>query len=87
ICDGTDATFYDAGTKLAFSSCRDGHITIAKVDGDKMTVVQTLATAAGSRTMTLDPATHKLYVAAAKPNGAGRGNDPESFHVLVYRMQ
>ena len=31
------------------------------------------------------PATHKLYVAAAKPNAAGgRGNDPDSFHVLVY---
>ena len=27
ICAGTDATWYDAGTKLAFSSCRDGKIT------------------------------------------------------------
>ncbi|MEO8482470.1 MAG: YncE family protein [Acidobacteriota bacterium] len=87
ICNGTDATFYDAGTKLAFSSCRDGKITIAKVDGDKMTVVQTLETSAGSRTMTLDPSTHTLYVAAAKPASSGRGNDPESFHVLVYRMR
>jgi YVTN family beta-propeller protein len=88
ICSGTDATWYDAGTKLAFSSCRDGHITVARVDGDKMTVVQTIDTAPGSKTMGIDTSTHKLYVAAARPRAAGeRGYDPESFHVLVYGMQ
>ncbi|MEO8078524.1 MAG: YncE family protein, partial [Acidobacteriota bacterium] len=88
ICAGTDATWYDAGNKRAFSSCRDGKITVAKVDGDKMTVVQTIDTAPGSRTMALDPVTHKLYVAAAKPNASGgRGNDPNSFHVLVYGLK
>jgi len=88
ICTGTDATWYDAGTKLAFSSCRDGKITIAKVAGDTMTVVQTLDTSAGSRTMSLDAGTHKIYVTAAKPNASGgRGYDPESFHVLVYGMK
>ena len=70
---------------MTFSSCRDGHITIASVDGNKNYAVQTLETFPGSRTMTIDPATHKLYVAAANPNASGgRGNDPESFHVLVY---
>jgi len=87
ICSGTDATFYDAANKLVFSSCRDGHVTIAKVDGDKMTVVQTLDTAPGSRTMALDASTHKIYLAAAKPASSGRGNDPESFHVLVYSLR
>ncbi len=88
ICNGTDATWYDAGTKLAFSSCRDGKITVAKVAGDTMTVVQTIETSPGSKTMALDAATHKLYVAAAKPNtSGGRGNDPDSFHVLVYGMK
>ena len=88
ICSGTDATWYDAGTKLAFSSCRDGHITVARVDADKMTVVQTIDTAPGSKTMGIDTSTHKLYVAAARPNTTGgRGNDPESFHVLVYGLQ
>jgi len=86
ICAGTDSTWYDATTKLAFSSCRDGKITVAHVDApDKMTVVQTIETSAGSKTMALDSATHKLYVAAAKPLAGGqRGNDPNSFHVLVY---
>ncbi len=88
ICAGTDATWDDAGTKLAFSSCRDGKITIAKVAGDTMTVVQTLDTSAGSRTMSLDAGTHRIYVTAAKPNASGgRGYDPESFHMLVYGMK
>lgn len=86
ICSGTDATWYDAGTKLAFSSCRDGHITVAKVDGSTMTVVQTIETSPGSKTMGIDTATHKLYVAAAKPNASG-GRDPQSFHILVYGLR
>ena len=60
---------------------------MARVDGDKMTVVQTIDTAPGSPTMSLDATTHKLYVTAAKPNPTGRGNDPNSFHVLVYAMK
>ena len=88
ICNGTDATWYDAGTKLAFSSCREGKITVAKVNGDQMTVVETIDTSAGSKTMALDMTTHRLYVAAAKPNSSGgRGYDPGSFHVLIYGMK
>jgi hypothetical protein len=53
-----------------------------------MTVVQTLETSPGSRTMGIDMSTHKLYVSAAKPNpGGGRGYDPDSFHVLVYGLK
>jgi DNA-binding beta-propeller fold protein YncE len=99
ICGGTDATFYDPGTKLVFVSCRDGHVTIAHMDSPtKLTVVQTLETAPLSRTMALDPATHKIYLSAVKlppadPNAApaaagqaGRGPTPvpDSFHVLVF---
>lgn len=88
LCGGTDATWYDPVTTLALSSCRDGHIVVARVSGDEMTLVQTIETALGSRTMAIDLATHKLYVAAAKPNTTGgRGNDPESFHVLVYALK
>jgi len=102
ICAGTDATAYDPGTKLVFVSCSDGHVTIAHLDSpDKLTVVQTLETLPRSRTMTVDTATHKIYLAAVKlqppdpnapapqPGQRGRGPAavPESFHVLVYGMQ
>lgn len=92
ICRGTDATFFDPGTKMSFSSCSDGHIAAVKVDGDKLTAAQTIDTTRGARTMSLDPATHKLYTAAQKfqpvdPNAptptpppagapAGRGRGP-----------
>ncbi len=91
ICSGTDATSFDAGTSTAFVSCRDGHIMIIAVNDDRLLVTQTLDTAVGSRTMTLDPLTHRIYTAAvdylpadptkpeARPQAA-----PESMRVLVY---
>ncbi len=89
ICSGTDATAFDPGASLSMSSCGDGHITIAHVGpGDTMTVVQTLETARGARTMALDPATHRIYVAAAKFGPAAPGERPatlpDTLRVLVY---
>jgi DNA-binding beta-propeller fold protein YncE len=96
---GVDANRFDPGTKLAFASCgRAGSVTIANAEAhDKLTVVQTLATAIGSRTMTLDPKTHKVYLAAVDyqpapstppsdtPPGQRRPQTiPNSFKVLVY---
>jgi DNA-binding beta-propeller fold protein YncE len=103
IVPGTDATWFDPGTKMVFSSGtgNGGAITAMKVDGDKLTVVQTIPTVRGARTMALDPATHNLYVVGQKyapvdPNApapaagqkGGRGTPaiPDSFHVLVFGM-
>jgi hypothetical protein len=94
IGEGTDATWFDPGTNLAFSSCSDGTTTIAHEDGEKLTLVQTLQTTRGARTMTIDPATHKIYLGAAKyqapvpsaPTNARPLSLPDSFHVLVYGM-
>jgi DNA-binding beta-propeller fold protein YncE len=94
---GVDANSFDPETKFAFASCGgDGTVTIAHEDNpNKLTVVQVLKTAQGSRTMILDPKTHRIYLAAAdyeassaQPN-AGRGMGrpkmvPNSFRVLVY---
>ena len=94
---GVDSTWFDPGTGYAFSSCGDGTLTIAHEDSPaKLTVVQTLATERGARTMALDSKTHRIYVAAAKfeapaapAAGAapGRGRPtmvPNSMRVLVY---
>jgi DNA-binding beta-propeller fold protein YncE len=92
IGEGVDATAFDPGTGLAFASCgRSGTTTIAHADGDQLTVVQTLKTEPGARTMALDPATHKIYLATAKmePRIAGQRRGrmvPGSFKVLVYGM-
>ena len=90
---GVDATWFDPGTGYALSSTSTGTVTVAHEDSpDKMTVVQTLETARGARTMALDPATHRIYVAAAKyqepPAGAPANARPTlvpgSMHMLVY---
>jgi len=56
IATGVDATWFDPGTGDAFSSYGDGTTTIAHEDSpSKVTVVQTLKTAPGTRTMALAP--------------------------------
>ena len=92
IGDGVDANAFDPATQLAFASCGDGTVTIAKEDGDKLTVVQTLPTEKGARTMTIDPATHKIYLAAAQFDAPAAGQRrgkmvAGSFKILVYGPQ
>lgn len=96
IGEGVDANCFDPGTGYAFASSSDGTLTVARVDGaGKLVVVQKLATPPRTRTMTLDPATHRLYAASAeyKPGAAGADGRPGrptlvpgSFKVLVYEL-
>jgi YVTN family beta-propeller protein len=95
---GVDANNYDPVTNYAFaSSGGDGTVTVAQAtSATDFKVIQTLKTQVGSRTMTLDPKTHKLYLAAAQyetpatPPQPGqrvrRTMVPGSFKVLVYGM-
>ena len=99
ICNGTDATSFDPGTKNVFVSCSDGHITVAHMDSPaKLSPVETITTSRGARTIAVDPTTHRVYVAAqdyqpvdpnaAPPPAGGRGRGPaavpDSLKVLVY---
>jgi YVTN family beta-propeller protein len=93
---GVDSTWFDPQTGYAFSSCGDGTTTIAHEDSpDKLTVVQVLKTGPGARTMALDAATHRIYLASAEfnppPAGAapGRGRPtmvPDSMKILVFGL-
>jgi hypothetical protein len=98
IGDRVDANAFDPGTQFAFSSNGDGTVTVAHEDSpDKLTVVQTLTTERGARTMALDPKTHRIYLASAKYEaqptpapGAARQRPkiiPGSFKILVYGME
>jgi hypothetical protein len=98
IGQGVDADAFDPKTKLAFASCGDGTTTIAHEDSpDKLTVVQTLQTQRGARTMALDPVTHNIYLATADfgtvtnaPSGGERRRRapiiPGTQRILVYGM-
>jgi hypothetical protein len=98
IGQGVDANAFDPQTQLAFASCGDGTVTVAKEESpDKLAVVQTLATRRGARTMALDPPTHNLYLATAEfeaqpEPAAGTPRQrpkmvPGTFKVLVYGMK
>jgi len=95
IGDGVDATWFDPATKLVFDSCgQDAVLTVIHEDSpDKYTVVETVQTQKGARTMAIDPKTHNVYLAVADveflPPEAGekrprRKVKPDSFQLLEY---
>jgi DNA-binding beta-propeller fold protein YncE len=64
--DGVDAAGFDPATQLAFTSNGEGSITVVHEDTpDKYTVVETVPTQRGARTMAINPKTHRLYTVSA----------------------
>jgi len=67
IGEGPDAAAYDAANKLVFSSNGESAtLTVVKQTGaDRYSVIGSVPTAPGARTMALDEKTHKIYLATA----------------------
>ena len=71
IGDGADGAAFDPSTGMVFSSNGDGTMTVVHEDGpDRYSVVQTLATQRGARTIALDPAAHRVYTVTAELGAA-----------------
>ena len=93
--EGVDSTWFDPQTKLAFTSNGGaGTVSVAHEDSaSALTIVQTIKTARGARTMALDPATHTIYLAATnyEPQAPGSKDRPKAvvgtFRVLTYQMK
>jgi DNA-binding beta-propeller fold protein YncE len=95
IGSGPDAAAFDPDLGLVFSSNGlDGTLTVIHQESpDEYRVVATVTTQVSARTMTLDPATHKIFLAAAKLQPAPPatteqahprpGIVPNSFNILV----
>jgi DNA-binding beta-propeller fold protein YncE len=87
--EGTDASGFDPGTSLAFSSNGEGTLTVVHEDSaDKFTVVENVPTKKSARTMALDLKTHNIFLPAADfdPPPAGEKRPkmkPDSFVVLM----
>jgi len=93
IANGTrvDALGWDAAKKLIFiPNGGEGNVTVVHQDSpDKYSVVATVATFAGAKTITVDPSTHNVYLFQpergpapppapdAPPPAPGRGRGPQ----------
>ncbi len=92
IGSGVDASAFDPASQLIFASNGDGTLSVVHEDTpDKYTVVETVPTGAGAKTMTLDQVTHRVYLGTATfgavdTTGGGRHRAPVlagSFKLLV----
>ena len=98
IGDGPDSAGFDANLGIAFSSNRDGTLTLVKEDNpDHFSVLQNVITQKGAKTMAYDLEKHRAYLVTAsfgetppatkdmpKPKPA---IVPNSFVVLVVSME
>ncbi len=91
---GVDGVAFDAATGNAFSSNGEGTVTVVhESDSLHFSVVQTIQTQPGARTIALDPQSHQLYLPTARfeaptsgPSRGGGGRPPVvagSFSLLV----
>ncbi len=95
IGSGPDAAAYDPDLGLVFSSNGiDGTLTVIHQDTpDEYKVLATVTTQTSARTMALDPASHKIFLAAAKLGPAPAPTEehphprpsivPDTFSILV----
>jgi DNA-binding beta-propeller fold protein YncE len=95
ISAGADAADYDTETRMLFVSTREGMIHIFHEDSaNKFSVVDTVKTEYGAKTMALDPKTHNLYLTTSDfgPPPAPTAEQPHpnpvtipgTFRLLIY---
>jgi DNA-binding beta-propeller fold protein YncE len=95
IGQGVDAASFDPANGFAFASCGDGTITVAHEDSpDKYSVVDTISTQRGARTMALDTANHRVFtvtsdfgpppVATAENPNPRPSQIPGTFTLLIF---
>jgi YVTN family beta-propeller protein len=88
---GVDGCAFDEATQLVFASCGEGVTVIANEESpDKLTVVQTLQTQSGARTIALDPKTHRIYLPTAQfepPPSPSPGATPQRPRIVPNTMK
>lgn len=85
---GCDGVGYDAAQQLIYTSNGEGTMTVVKQAGNKFETAATITTKKSARTITVDEATHKIYLPAADLEAAPAGGRPKmiagTFQVLVF---
>lgn len=82
IGDHVDAVKIDSGQ--IFASCADGTLAVvSETAPGKFSIVQTVQTPKGARTMGVDNSTHKIYLPTSEPGPAGASKKPGNFVIAV----
>jgi DNA-binding beta-propeller fold protein YncE len=87
-----DGAMYDPVTKRAYSSNIDATLTVVRQEGKhKYSVLDTVQTEPGARTMAMDLRTHTIYLSSAKFGPKPEGSRfpsvvPETFKVLILKQ-
>ena len=95
IGDRVDANVFDAATNMLAAATREGTLHIFHEDSpDKLSVVETVKTEFGAKTMGLDPKTHKLFLTTSDFGPAPAATEkqpnpqpvatPGTFRLLIY---
>jgi hypothetical protein len=91
IGDRVDSNVFDPESGMAACSTREGTIHVFHLDSpDKLSLVETVKTEFGAKTMALDAKTHRLFVdtadfkTAASPKGPQPAPVPGTFRLLIY---
>jgi DNA-binding beta-propeller fold protein YncE len=84
---GVDAVVYDPENKLVIASNGDGTASIFKQNSpDSYSAIQTLSTQYRAKTMAIDLSTHKIYFSVADFQKGTKTQVPDSFKLLVYKL-
>ena len=95
IGEGRDQAEFDPETRLVFSSNGEGTVTVIRQESpDKYSVLETVKTAPGARTMALDLKTHKIFLPLADFAPAPTPENPRprgriisgTFRILILGM-
>ena len=91
---GVDAGAFNPKTQQIFMSCGEGVLSVIHEDSpNKYSVVQSVPTAKGARTMALDAVSNTVYTVTAQfdptppPAGQRRKMIPDTFELLVIRPE
>ncbi len=95
IGDRVDANVFDPATNMVASATREGTLHIFHEDSpDKLSVVETVKTEFGAKTMGFDPKTHKLFLTTSDFGPAPAPTEkqpnpqpvatPGTFRLLIY---
>lgn len=90
IGDGCDGVAFDPSTKNIYTANGEGNMTVIHEDApDKYSVVETVQTKKGARTIVFDKKTHVIYLPTGEFEPVVEGQKrakikPETFQVLVF---